>query len=63
MNSLQILQLINGILQLTPTILVLIEQIRNDINAGNSDAETAALLAQVESNHAEFLALLAAQQG
>ena len=59
MSSLVILQLINGILSLTPTVLALIAQIRNDVNTGNSDADTAALLAQIESNHAELLLLLA----
>lgn len=59
MNSLEILQLINGILSLTPTVLALIAQIRNDVNTGNSDADTAALLAQIDSNHAELLLLLA----
>ena len=59
MNSLVILQLINGILSLTPTVLALIAQIRNDVNTGNSDADTAALLAQIDSNHAELLLLLA----
>lgn len=59
MSSLVILQLINGILSLTPTVLALIAQIRNDVNTGNSDADTAALLAQIDSNHAELLLLLA----
>ena len=59
MNSLEILQLINGILSLTPTVLALIAQIRNDVNTGNSNADTAALLAQIDSNHAQMLALLA----
>ena len=62
MNSLEILQLINGILSLTPTVLALIAQIRNDVNTGNSDADTAALLAQIDSNHAQMLALLAQLQ-
>lgn len=59
MNSTQILELINGILALTPTIVTLVNQIRADIAAGNSDADTAALLDQVVANHAKMLALLA----
>ena len=58
MNTLQILQLLNTILGVVPSVVTLIDQIRVDANAGNSDAEVAAMLAQIDQNHAVVLALL-----
>ena len=55
------LQLANSILALTPSVITLITQIRADVNAGNSSADVAAMLAQIDANHAAVLALLAQQ--
>lgn len=62
MTPLEVLQLCNGILALAPSVVNLVNQIRADVNAGNSDEATAALLAQIDQNHAAMLALLAQEQ-
>jgi hypothetical protein len=62
MTTLEILQLCNGILALTPPLIEALAKIRAAVAAGNSDEATAALMAQIDKDHAATLALLAAER-
>ena len=58
MNPLAILELLNAILALTPNVITMVDKIRTDVTAGNSDPEVLAMLDQIDANHAAMLLLL-----
>lgn len=62
MTPLEVLQLCNAALATAATAAALIEKIRADVNAGNSDTATAALLAQIDSDHSAILTLFASEK-